>query len=176
MATVPIPLDIVAARVFATITPPRLLQDDGTNYPLASLAFDGVGSAINACFWEVFASNYGASNPNVVVRVEWIPAANPGATQNVVFQAALCAITPGDNQSRLTDAFATAVAASAVSVSTTDANKPKESVITISGASLDSLAAGDVLTVKVFRDAGNASDTYTNDAKVTIVNLEYSDT
>jgi hypothetical protein len=176
MGTVSQSLDIAVARFYATVQPPQRVQDSGTNFPLLSLAFDGAGATVEGCFWEVFVAAYGASNPNVVIKVEWMPAANPGASQNVIFQAALAAITPGDNQSRLTDAFATAVAASAVSVSTTDANKPKESVITISGASLDSLAAGDSLTVKLFRDPANAGDTYTNDAKVTMVQLEYSDT
>ena len=176
MGTVSQTLDIKGYRIFSTVQPPEVVQDNGTNFPLMSLAFDGAGSTIEGCFFEVFAAAYGASNPNVVIKVEWIPAANPGATQAVVFQAALAAITPGDNQSRLTDAFATAVAASAVNVTTTDSGKPHESTITISGASLDGLAPGDSLTVKLFRDPTNGSDTYTNDAKVTLVQIEWSDT
>lgn len=168
MATVTQTLDIASARIFTTVQPPELVQDNGTNFPLLSYAFDGAGSTVEGVFFEVFAANYGSGN--VTVLVDFITSATTNAT---VFQGALSVTTPGDAQSLLTDAFATANAASAVTSNST-ANGPNRATITISN--LDSLAANDRLTLKLFRDPANGSDTNTADAKVHNVQVQWSDT
>lgn len=167
MPTVTQWLDPLAARMFTTIAPPELVQDNGTNFPVNSLAFDG-GSTIEAAFWEVPVVNYGSGN--ITVLVDFFTSATSNAT---VFQGAISVTTPSDAQSLLTDAFATANAASAVTSNSTS-NGPLRANITISN--LDSIANADRMTFKLFRDPGNGGDTNTADAKVIGVWIQYSDT
>lgn len=164
MATVTQTLDVAAARIFTTVQPPERVQDNGTNYPLLSLAFDQ--STQEACFFEVFAANYGSGN--VSILVDWITSATSG---NCIWGAQLSVTTAGDNQSLLTDAFATAATVTTAANST--ANGHQRSTIAIS--SLDSLAAGDRCALKLYRDAANGSDTLAADAKVFGVQVQWSD-
>jgi len=175
MATVRQDIDPIGARVFTTVQPPELVQANGTNYPVSGYAFDGAGSTVEAIYFELYAGDYGSS-ADVVVLVDFYGVTNPGASQNVIWQAAVCARTPGDSQSILTDSFATAVAASAVAVGTSDAGYPKRATITITSTNLDSLASGDRFTLKLFRDPAHASDSYTQDALVYGVAVEWSST
>lgn len=170
MGTVTQWLDPLSARLFTTVNPPELVQANGTNFPLNGLAFDGAGASVEACFYEVPAVSYGASNPNVTVLVDFY---TPATTNATVFQGAISVTTPGDAQSLLTDAFATANAASAVTSNST-ANGPLRATITITN--LDSLTANDRLTLKLFRDPANGGDTNTSDAIVFGVWVQWPDT
>jgi hypothetical protein len=169
MATITQFLDPVAARVFTTVNPPEWIQGNGTNFPINGYAFDGAGASVEAVFFEVPAPNYGASNPNLTVLVDFYTSATTNAT---VFQGAISVTTPGDAQSMLTDAFATANAASAVTSNST-ANGPLRATITITN--LDSLTANDRMTFKLFRDPANGGDTNTADAIVFGVWFTYPD-
>lgn len=169
MATVSFEFDPFDASMFTTVAPPEMVTDNGTNFPVTSLAFSGT-AGVEACFFKLMAANYGASNPNVTVLVDFFTSATTNAT---VWQAALCVVTPSDAQSMLTDAFATANAASAVTSNST-ANGPLRATITITN--LDSLTANDDVHIKLFRDSGNAGDTNTADAKVFLVTVQYPDT
>lgn len=166
MATVTQWLDPKGADVFTTVTAPEWIQANGTNFPKAGWAFDG-GGATEAIFWEVPVVNYGSGN--LTLLVDFYTSATSNAT---IFQAAISVTTDGDAQSMLTDAFATATASSAITSNST-ANGPKRATITISN--LDSIANGDRMTLKLFRD-GAGSDTNTADAVVFGVWLQYSDT
>lgn len=170
MATVSFEFDPFDAAMFTTVAPPVMTTDNGTNFPVTSLAFSGT-AGVQAAFFKLKALNYGASNPNVTVLVDFFTSAT---TLNTVFQAALCVVATGAGQSMLTDAFATTVAATAVTSNTT-ANGPSIATITISGASLDSLAPGSNVHIKLLRDSGNAGDTNTADAKVYLVTVQYPD-
>jgi len=170
MATVTQWLDPVGARAFTTVNPPEWVQANGTNYPLDGYAFDGAGASVEAIYFEVPAPNYGASNPSVTVLVDFYTSATTNAT---VFQGALSVTTPGDAQSLLTDTFATANAAGAVTSNST-ANGHNRATITITN--LDSLTANDRLAFKLFRDPANGGDSNTADAIVFGVWFQYPDT
>src|ERR1700752_403815 len=111
MATITQWLDPCGAHVFATVQAPELQQNNGTNFPIGGYAFDGAGSTVEGIFFEVAIPNYGASNPNFTVLVDFYTSATTNAT---VWQGAVAVTTPSDAQSMLTKAFATANAASAV--------------------------------------------------------------
>lgn len=160
-------LDPLSARVFTTVNPPEMIQANGTNFPVNGYAFDG-GASVEAMFFEVAVAAYGSGN--LTVLVDFYTSATTLAT---VWQGAISVTTPGDAQSMLLDAFATASAASAVTSNST-ANGPLRATITITN--LDSIANNDRMTLKVFRDPGNAGDTNTSDAIAFGVWLTYSDT
>lgn len=162
-------LDPLGARVFTTVQAPELVQANGTNFPLGGYAFDGAGSTVEGVFFEVPAPNYGASNPNCTVLVDFYTSATTNAT---VWQCAIGATSPGDAVSMLTKSLATSQAASAVTSNST-ANGPLRATITITN--LDSLTANDRLTLKLFRDPANAGDTNTADAICFGVWFQYPD-
>lgn len=170
MATVTQWLDPISARGFSTVNTPELLQSNGTSFPLLGYAFDGAGASVEAVYFEGFAANYGASNPNITILVDFFTSATTNAT---VFQAAIAKMTPAAAASMLTKAFATANAASAVTSNST-ANGPSRATITITN--LDGITANDTFTLKLFRDPANAGDTNTADAVVFSVEMQYSDT
>lgn len=169
MGTVTQWLDPLAGRVFTTVAGPELIQANGTNFPLNGMAFDGAAT-IEAMFFEVFAVEYGASNPNLTLLIDFYCSAT---SNNSVLQAAISATTPGDAQSLLTDAFATATNSGAVANIGT-ANAHNRATITISN--LDSLAPNDRFTLKVFRDPGNGSDNNTADVIIFGVTIQWPDT
>jgi hypothetical protein len=170
MATVTQWLDPIGARLFTTVNPPEMVQANGTNFPISGLAFDGAGASVEASYYEVPLPNYGVSNPSFTVLVDFY---TPATTNATVFQAAVSVTTPGDAQSLLTDAFATANAASAVS-SIATANAHLRATITITN--LDSATANDRLTLKLFRDPANGGDSNTSDAIVFGIWFQYPDT
>lgn len=144
-------LDPKGANVFTTVNPPEFVQANGTNFPVDGYAFDGAGASVEAMFFEVPVINYGSGN--LTVFIDFYTSATTNAT---VWQGAISVTTPNDAQSMLTDAFATANAASAVTSNTT-ANGPSRATITITN--LDSIATDDRMTLKIFRDPANAGDT-----------------
>lgn len=168
MSTVTHWLDPKGADVFTTVNAPEWVQANGTNFPKSGYAFDG-GASLEAIFYEVPAVNYAAAG-NLTLLIDFY---TPATTNATVFQAAISATTPGDAQSLLTDAFATAAASSAVTSNST-ANGPSRATITIT--SLDSLADGDRFVLKVFRDPANGSDTNTSDSIIIGVWLQYTST
>jgi hypothetical protein len=60
----------------------------------------------------------------------------------------------------------------ATGVNTTEANRLIETTITL--GNLDSVAAGDLVFVLVYRDANHASDDLTSDALLVAVTFEYT--
>lgn len=102
-------------------------------------------------------------------RLLW--AAN--ATANaVVWGASVGAVTAGDADTFVEHAQAAATTAPA-NVNTTEARRVTETTI---APSMDSAAADDLITVCIYRDANNGSDTCTVDAELLSVVLEYTTT
>ena len=100
------------------------------------------------------------------LRLLW--AAN--ATSNsVVWGASVSAITAGDADTYLEHAQATATTAT-TAVNTTEARRVVETTIS---PSVDSMAPDDLVTILVYRDANNGSDTCTVDAELLSVVFEY---
>lgn len=160
------------ADVFTSVQPPELLLENNTGggtaanaVPELVYAFDA--ATLEAIYFSLVAWNYGSGN--VSVLVDWYATATTGS---VVWGSSMLAQTPGDAQSVLTDALATA-ATTTTSASGT-ASGPTRTTVTIS--SLDSLASNDVVRIKVYRDAANGSDTMAGDAKIRLVTVQYSDT
>jgi hypothetical protein len=140
----------------------------GTNFPIGALSFDAASD--EACFWVFEAQNYGSGN--LTLNIHWY--ADTASSGDVIFDAQIAAITPNsDTQDIETKAFATANSVTDTHLGTTG-QRCHVAVITISN--LDSLAAGDLVFLRLNRDANNASDTMAGDAFVTLVSLSYSDT
>jgi hypothetical protein len=120
---------------------PLMVLDNGTNFPASGYQFTANSQAMYRR-WTAYAYLSG----NVTCRVRW---RSTSTTGNAQFSAAIAAITPGDAQSVLTKALATAtttttaVGGTASMVNTTD--------VTISN--LDSLAADDEVWLVISRGA-----------------------
>lgn len=104
-----------------------------------------------------------------VVTLLWM--ANATANK-CVWGAKLGAITPADADTPVEHAEATAVTAT-TEVNTTEARRLLETSIT---PGTDSVAAGDLVLLCVFREAASGSDTLTVDAELLEVALTYTTT
>ena len=142
---------------------------NGTNYPVPSWSFD---AGTDEAMYIVFrATNYGGSG-NLTIKVIWY--ADTATSGNVIWAAQIAAITPNtDSQDVTPDALGTENTVTDSHLGTT-AKRLHEASITLSN--LDSLAADDYVTLKIRRDADNASDTMAGDALMTQIIIEYSDT
>lgn len=168
MATVTQEFDPAAAHVLATAFP-AFVKNAGTNFPVAALAYDATND--EAAFWSFIATSYGSGN--VTVRVFWY--ADTATTGNVVWEAQLAAITANsDSQDIETKAFATLNFVQDAHLTGTG-QRLHSADITVSN--LDSLAAGDYVTLRVARDANStsATDDLAGDAFLAKVVVTYSD-
>jgi hypothetical protein len=104
-----------------------------------------------------------------VLKIQW--QANTTTASNVVWACKLGAVTPADADTPLEHVLATAQTVT-TAVNTTEARRLIESSIAITN--LDSVAAGDFVTLHVYRDAANGSDTCTVDAEILACTLEYT--
>jgi len=110
-------------------------------------------------------ANY-ASAP--VLKLLWKANAT---TNSVVWVGKLAAITPTDAETPNEKALGADNSAT-TAVNATEARRLVETSITLTNA--DSVAAGDLATLCVFRDANNGSDTCTVDAELVAVTIEYT--
>ena len=146
---------IVAVKSSASAPTPYFLQ----------ALFDA--STEEMLFWSFrMPANY-SSAP--VLKLLWKMAS--ATSGNVVMEAHLMAVTPGDSQDVDADGFATVNTSSATSVPGT-AGHLKEISLTLSNA--DSVAAGDLVVLRVARDAGSGSDTASGDLERVAAALEYT--
>lgn len=149
---------------------PQYIKNNGTNFPVAGLAYDATTD--EAAFWKFIASNYGSGN--ITLDLFWY--ADTASANNVVWEAQISAITPDtDSQDIETDGLATLNFVQDTHLGTVGQRVHKCS-ITISN--LDSIAAGDVVHVRIARDANgtSATDDMTGDAILICAVLSYSDT
>ena len=167
MATQYIPLPPEIATPIGS-TFPQFLKVNGTNFPVTSLAFDA--STDEACAFKFRAVNYGSGN--LTLDIDWY--ADTATSGDVVWSAAIAAITPdSDSQDVETKSLATANTVTDSHLGTTG-QRLHRATITISN--LDSLAAGDIVWLKLQRTGSSGSDTMTGDALMTMATLSYSDT
>lgn len=96
---------------------------------------------------------------------------NSASAANVVWEGRINAVTPADADTPNEHAFAAANSAT-TAVNTTEARRLIETPITLTNA--DSVAAGDLVTLMVKRDAASGSDTCAVDAELSAVSLEYT--
>lgn len=169
MATVKIPLSVLSATPSATNGASHKAVS-GTNFPVRSLAFDA--ATPETVTWQVRAANYGSGN--LTLKLMWY--ADTASSGAVVWEVQIAAITPNtDTQDIETKSLATLNFVSDTHLGTTG-QRVHECSITITN--LDSLAADDLLFIKLGRDADgtNATDDMTGDALLVEAELSYSDT
>jgi hypothetical protein len=167
MATVTHQWPAVAGEVRSSAFP-QLVKANGTTIPISGYAFDAATE--EAIFFDFEATAYGSGN--VTVRCRWY--ADTASTGDCIWGAALAALTPNtDTQDVETDGLGTAATTTTTHLGTTG-QREHETSITVS--SLDSLASGDTVRVRVYRDADAGGDTMAGDAILTRVTLTYSDT
>jgi len=125
-------------------------------------------SSVENLWWTFTMPQNYASGP--IVRLQWMANATSGS---VVWGAQIGAITPADADTPIEHVLATATTAT-TAANTTEARRLVETTITL--ANLDSLAVGDLLVLRVYRDAANGSDTCTVDAELVGCSLDYTTT
>jgi hypothetical protein len=147
---------------------PQSVRFPGTNFPVEGLAFDA--AADEACVAKFKAKSYGSGNITAILT--WY--ADSASSNAVVWGAAIAAYTPEtDTQDIETDAFATENTVTDTHLGTT-AQRLMNASITISN--LDSIAADDIVFLRIRRVGSNGADTMTGDAILVAVELQYSDT
>jgi len=167
VATVRLDLDPEQA-VFLGTAFPQYDKVNGTNFPVAGLRYDA--AATETAYWRLDSFGYGSGN--VTCDLVW-QAEN--ATSGVVrWEVALAAITADvDTQDVTTKAFATAHTVDDTHLGTTG---KRLMLATVALSNLDSIAAGDVVWVRVSRLGAHANDTLANDCWLLQARLSYSDT
>jgi len=169
MATVKHQLMPTEALMFATNFP-QYLRISGTNFPVDGLAYDATTD--EAAVWKLIVDNYGSGN--LTLDIYWY--ADTATSANVVWETQIACITAdADTQDIETKSLATLNFVQDTHLGTTGQRVHKCS-ITISN--LDSIAAGDLLHIRIARDANgtNATDDMTGDAILIMAELSYSDT
>ena len=147
---------------------PQYVKINGTNLPVAGLAYDA--STQENGFWQFPILAYGSGN--ITATVLWY--ADTASSGGVVWGGSIRAVTPdSDSQDIETDALATETNVADTHLGTTG-QRLHTCAITISN--LDSVAALDLVTFRLSRLTANGSDTMTGDAIVVAVILSYSDT
>jgi hypothetical protein len=139
------------------------LKTNGTNIPIAGLAFDATTS--EASFWSFRAVNYASGN--LTLSIDWY--ADTATSGTVTWAAQIAAITPDtDSQDIETDALATVQSVTDTHLGTTGQRVHRCSV-TISN--LDSLAQDDLVFLKIARDI---ADTMTGDSIMVMAVISYT--
>lgn len=106
------------------------------------------------------------------VKLLWM-SNDVGAGESCVWGARLGAVTPADADTPVEHAAA-AASTTTTDVNTTEARRLIETSIAL--ANLDSVAAGDLVTLLVYRDADNAADDLSSDAELVAASFEYTTT
>lgn len=165
MATVVHYFDPEGAQFPSTF--PQFVKANGTNFPVSGLAFDS--SADEAAVWKFEAINYGSGN--LTLDLWWY--ADTASSGVVRWGGAIAAITAEtDTQDVESKSLATENTFDDTHLGTTGQRVHKAS-ITISN--LDSLAAGDLVFLRIRRVGSNGADTMAGDAILLLAKLSYSD-
>jgi hypothetical protein len=139
----------------------------GLKNHFTTLDFDGAGGLENALWHFRMPSDYASGG---ALKIQW--QANSTSAQNCKWQAQVGAVTPADADTVLEHAFAAAATVTTAN-NTAEARRLIESSITLT---MDSAAAGDFITIRLFRDSADAADTLAVDAEVLMVVFEYTTT
>lgn len=146
---------------------PQYVKNNGTNFPVSSLAYDA--AADEAAFFKFVATSYGSGN--LTLTLFWY--ADTASSGDVVWGGAISAITPNsDSQDIETDGLATENTATDSHLGTTGQRLHS---IDVTISNLDSIAAGDVVHLRIRRVGSNGSDTMSGDAQLVMATLSYSD-
>lgn len=149
---------------------PAYVKTNGSNFPVSGLAYDATTD--ESAFWKFRATSYGSGN--LTLDIYWY--ADTASTNNVVWEAQISAITANtDTQDVETDGLATLNFVQDTHLGTTG-QRVHQCAITISN--LDSIAANDVIHIRIARDANStsATDDLAGDSILLMAILSYSDT
>lgn len=167
MATVTVPLNIDAALPVPSVTMPQYKQA-GTNITVPSYSFDAAGTE-GIQFVIPYLVSY--SSGNITVLLRWY--GDSATSGDVVWGAAIAAITPETDSTDVeADSWATENTVTDSHLGTT-AQRLMTASITVSN--LDSVAAGDVVFLRIQRLGGNGSDTMSGDAQLAGLAIQYDD-
>lgn len=155
-------LPVQSAKV-GHLTYPATIIGSGNRYYL-SFEPDTDDQSGDFQFMMPFTYNTGQT---LTVKLMWVSTV---ASNNVIWNASIMAMTSGDAALLETDSFDTANATTTAASGT--AGRPVTTSITMTNK--DSVAAGDIVTLRITRDADNASDTNTGNAKIAGIILEYN--
>lgn len=167
MANVPIHLTPLtafpSAANAATLTTVALTS---ANEPVPVLAFDAATDEF--ALFQIAMPNYASGNPTLEIR--WTAAS--ATSGDVIWGVQLLAYTPNTDAGALSgEAFATANTVTDTHLGTA-AGRVMTATITISN--LDSVTAGDLVWLRVYRDADAGGDTMTGDAHLVDALFTYS--
>lgn len=158
-------LDPELAQYLATGNFPTYKLVAGTNFPISCLGYND--TTVQDVFFKFFPSTY--SSGNLTLTIEWYSAT--GQTSGaVVWGASLCCIAPGAAQSVETATFATQDKATTTVNGT--AKGLTQTIVTITD--LNSIAAGDLVWLRLERVANDAGDTMTGDANMIFSTVSWS--
>ena len=167
MATVYIPLDPDEAEPYSSNFPARV-KINGTNFPVTGLAFDATTD--EACCFKFQPRSFSST-----LALELIWYADTASSGNVVWESQVSAITPNtDSQDIETDGLATLNYVQDAHL--TSVNQRVHSC-SISITNTDSVASGDIVHLRVARDAdsSNAADDMSGDAILVWACISYDD-
>jgi hypothetical protein len=170
MATVRIQLWPGNAEFPATNGPQRL-NIQGTNHPVPVLAFDAATD--ESAYFTVRLADYVGTTLQLGVDIVW--GADSATSGDVVWGMQIQAITPNtDSTDPETDGFDTAGTVTDSHLGTT-AGREHLVALEMGDTDTDGAVDGDVIKIRIYRDADNGSDTLAGDAYIYHLWLTYSD-
>jgi hypothetical protein len=132
------------------------------------LAYDGAGSVHESAYWSFILPQDYASGGTLRIT-----GTINSTTGNVArMQAQVGAVTAADADTPLEHAFG-AAANIDITANTTEARRLLTGSVALT---MDSAAAGDEITIRLFRDPANGSDTHTSDFELWDAAFEYTTT
>lgn len=148
---------------------PQWIEVAGTNGPVEYMAFDA--AADETAFSRPFRMPVNYAGEDIKAKAMWNAAT--GTSGNFVLGIALMAVTPNtDTGSIQAEGFGTEdVSMDDTHLGTTALRLHEGPEVTLTGAELDGIAAGDWVQVRVSRKT--ASDNLSGDAQVVHVNLSF---
>ena len=170
MATVSISFRPEAFTMDPDIDFPKLRLINGTNFGFPALFYSD--STDRSAFFFFRALEYVGGN-DITVDIDWY--ADNATSGNVVWGAAVAAITPLDTTQITSKSFATETTATTANPGTSSARLVRTS-ITISSSNNDGMVQDDWVILKIRRLGANGSDTMSNDAAVVNITVRYSNT
>jgi len=142
-------------------------SQSGADIHLPFYGFDGAGAVHESIYVTFVMPNNYVSGGTLKLR-----GMINSTTGNVAFmQAQVGAITIADADTPLEHAFSTAATVS-ITANTTEARRLIGGDITLN---MDSAAAADLVTIRLFRDPANGSDTHTTDFEFLGADFQYAD-
>lgn len=169
MATITLNLDPKGATFGSSNVPTIVNIIGASGGPL--FAYGAPQSVRTNIYFSRLMTVFGASNVNMLVTVMW-RSQNGVTTGNIVLGARLYALTAGDATSD--EAKSYAAAATVVSPVNGTAKGPQSATITVTG--LDSMTAGDYMSLNVYRDGTSGSDNLADIALFMGCSISFSDT